>query len=219
MSDSQMLERIIPMTARVPAWRFRRKEYRPEDVSAIRASVTPLSKLPFLIFSRPRPTLSEIRAVASQHRPDFIVIDYLQRCALPKGDIRAYQIGDLLSDMKTYAQDSGARIVIGCQLDRQRDRTAAMPPVLADIKDSGSIEAEADQVVLLWNPPEAAVAKFEGWTPPSAGAVAVVAIVAKNRSGGPAGVWAHLELHGEFVEFRARVEINTSSNLKEEDFL
>lgn len=205
MTEYQMVYRVLPIYARVPAVKFRRRNLNARDKEVVVAAAKrDLEPLPVMVYGKSRPAFADVQAVIAQAKPRVVFIDYLQRCRFPDGDSMTYRIQEFMVMLKSYAQDAGVTAFVGCQLDRQRDKTAGTPPTLADLKDSGAIEAESDQVILLWRPPDAHYAKRAGWTPPASGQACLEAIVAKNRHG-PANVAADLLLDGDFVDVVERL--------------
>lgn len=199
MTEAQVVARVLPMASGVPAWKFRRKNFQKTDITNIMdVSGDRLSKLPIKVYGRSRLTIQDIRAAVAQAKPRIVFIDYLQRIELAKGDNRAYQIMDFMIALKSLAQEQRVNIVIGCQLDRKLDKTAPEPEN-ADLKDSGAIEAESDQVVLLWKPSPKDLAKDPAYKPPPDGHHLIRAKVSKNRHG---AAWGRADfiLNGPLVD-------------------
>lgn len=213
MTESQMVSRVLPMATRIPAWKFRKRQLNDQEkkdvVDIAKEKLEPLS---LKIIGKSRPSVNDIRAAVIQARPKVLFVDYLQRLKLGGGDARHYQIMDAMMELKTLAQELGVQIILGCQLDRGRDKNAAVPPTLSDLKDSGAIEAESDQVLLLWRPPETELAKRPEWLPPPDGSVQVECLIAKNRHG-PANVATDFLLNGELVEISEKLVKPTQQEL------
>lgn len=206
MTELEMVERILPAASGVPAWKFRRRRLSPEDIGLVSTACGErLSRLPVTIYGKPVVSMADIRRAAAQAKPRVIFIDYLQRCAFPAGDSRTYQIMEFLVQLKTFAQESRLAVVLACQLDRKLDKTKGLEPELADLKDSGAIEAESSQVVLLWRPAPSEL-KYKP-APVASGPdfYHIRAKVAKNRRGS-ANKDADFFLHGPFVDFLEAVK-------------
>jgi len=196
MKTPSMIERILPMATNIPLWRFRKRDYSNGQMEAVtKTSAEYLSGLSLRIYDNPRPNLSDIRAAIVRSGARIVFIDYLQRCRYPKADNRTYQIQELMVGLKTFAQNSNVTIVIACQLDRQRDRSPKNAPVLAELKDSGAIEAESDVVLLMWTPPK------ELWKGPviGDGCIPIEMLIKKCRNG-DASTACHLELKKELIK-------------------
>lgn len=204
MSESQLVHRVLPMVSGIPAWKLRRRQLSDrEKEQLVDAAKEKLEHLTLKVIGKSRPSLADIRSIVVANRPRVIFIDYLQRLKFDSREVRAYAISDLMRDLKSLAQQFSVQIVIGCQLDRARDKNPGLPPTLADLKDSAGIEAESDQVLLLWKPLEAELVKRPDWVPPPSGCVHVECLVAKNRHG-PANVAADFMLNGELVQMIER---------------
>ena len=92
---------------------------------------------------------SLIRVACRRHRIGVIAVDYLQLCEVPggKGENRERQIATVSRRLKRLAMDLQKPIVVGSQLSRESTRRGK--PTLADLRESGSIEQDADIVILL----------------------------------------------------------------------
>jgi replicative DNA helicase len=201
MTEAQILGRILPAASGIPIWKFRKKEFNEYDVSKmLDTCAESLSKLPLRVLCKSRPSVTDIRKAVIETSPRVVFIDYLQRLQHNHGDNMAYRVQDTMVNLKTLAQEQNCVVVVGCQLDRKRDKAPDIAPTLSDLKDSAGIEAEADQVILLWQPGE--LDKDSG-PPPEENQTAIEALIAKNRHG-RAGVRAHLSLDAEYLAFVER---------------
>lgn len=185
MTRTQMVCRVLPMAARIPSWKFRKRKLEAADWAKLQAACADrLSKMPLMIHGKSVVGLDDIRAAAAQTKAKVVFVDYLQRCRLPQGSKeRNYQVMDFMVGLKSFAQEAGVVVVIGCQLARQMDKAPDVEPENADLKDSGAIEAESDQVVLLWKPTDKQLRKDPEWTDPGHNKVCLSVKVSKNRHG------------------------------------
>lgn len=126
-------------------------------------------------------TLAQVRVRAQQHKRllgglDLLLVDYLQllQVRMRSGERRYEALGRVSRGLKRLAQDLAVPVVALCQLSRATDDRATEPPRLSDLRESGDLEQDADQVWLLWRPPRAR----DTWA-----GRAVQIIVAKNRQG------------------------------------
>ena len=117
-----------------------------------------LMDLPITVDDTPSQTVTHIRKAArdAQRRRDdlaLIVVDYLQlvRPADTKVN-RAEQIGEISRGLKLLARESGACVVAMAQVNRESTKRVDGRPTMADLRESGAIEADADAVVLLHHP-------------------------------------------------------------------
>jgi replicative DNA helicase len=129
------------------------------------------------------PTLSEVFAVArKQHFTSplsLVVVDYLQRLKVPGKAQRAYEVGDNIQGLKTLARQLGVPVVVFAQVNRDVESRNDKRPHMADLKDSGIIEQEADVVAFLY--------RDEVYDPDSREAGVCEVCVDKNRHG-PTGI-------------------------------
>lgn len=157
-----------------------------------------LEALPITVDDNPGQSVTSIRRAArdvQRTRDDLalIVVDYLQlvRPTDPKAN-RSEQIGDISRSLKLLARETGACVVAMAQVNREGTKHADGKPRMTDLRESGSIEADADQVILLHHPDEK-LPEIE-------------VLVDKNRHG-PKGV-ARLNIQGHYarlvsIEWRA----------------
>ena len=105
---------------------------------------------------------------------DLFIVDYL---GLMKGSVRGQnkvqEVSEISAGLKNIAKSLRIPVVAACQLNRASEDRASGAPCLADLKDSGSLESDADQVILIHKP-----ARND-----NASCVACKLIVAKNRNG------------------------------------
>ena len=152
------------------------------------------------ILDRPGATVAQMRAAArrlmAQTRGPLalVVVDYLQLMRPERGsrpENRTQEVAAFSGGLKMLARELSVPILALSQLSRQSETRADKRPFLADLRESGSLEQDADTVMLLHRP---------GVYDPSAGQTAAEVIVAKQRSG-PTGV-AHLAFDAALMQFR-----------------
>lgn len=218
MDDVQLIQRMLPAISGVPAYRFRAGNLSESEKDAImRATHEKLQHLPIHVMGRPRLSIGDIRGAAIKTDAQVVFVDYLQRCRMPKAENRVYEIEEFMIQLKTFAQETKKMVVIGAQLDRNSDRNPTVPPTLADLRGSGAIEHESDQVMLLWRPPEEVLKKRFDYIPPREGLIHIEAIIPKNRHGA-ANVAADFELNGEMVSIAERSMNSREQESKEEEW-
>jgi replicative DNA helicase len=148
-----------------------------------------LREMPIVVDDAPTQTVTHIRRAArniQRTRDDLalIVVDYLQ--LVRPSDMkpnRAEQVAEISRGLKLLARESGACVVAMAQVNREGTKTQDGRPRLTDLRESGAIEADADQVLLLHHPDEA-IPEIE-------------VLVAKNRHGRK-GI-AHLRVRGYYA--------------------
>lgn len=198
MNEQQIVERVLPIASGVQAWKFRKRTFEANDWTRITtACADKLSKMPIKVKGKTTLSIGDIRNLISREKPRVVFVDYLQRCVFPNGDTRAYQVMDFMKELKTLAQEMKVNIFIGCQLNRALDVSQDREPENSDLKDSGGIEAESDQVILLWKLSDRQILKES--IEVKHGMTLVRAKISKNRHGA-AFKNADLLLNGQYVD-------------------
>lgn len=200
MSKAEMLCRVLPIACGIPAYKFNRKVLSYDDVKRVsEVTADNLSKLPIKIWAHPSPTISDIQAAIVQAGCRVVFLDYLQRFTFPdlrRNEPRTYQIAEFMKRLKTFVGEYGCSAVLGCQLNRRRDKDGKeVQPVLADLSDSGAVENESAKVGLLWQSDKGPFVT-KGDTP-------LEWIQAKNRKG-RTGAGGYLSLRADFVDMVSR---------------
>lgn len=156
MTASQLAMRLICSRARVDMKRIRDRVASSEDQRQISHAVKELERTPLWIDDAADATILDVRAKArridSKHRLGLIVIDYLQ--LLRGTDARApreQQIADISRGVKSLAKELDVPVVVLSQLNRESEKDNR-DPRLSDLRESGSIEQDADVVFLLSRP-------------------------------------------------------------------
>ena len=116
--------------------------------------------------------LSELRRFKMRHGLDIVFVDYLQLMS-GTGENRVHQIGDITSGLKNIAKEFDVPVVVLSQLSREAEKRQDKRPMLSDLRDSGTIEQDADVVMLLY--------REDYYTRENTGTAEV--IIAKNRNG------------------------------------
>ncbi len=201
MKERQIVARMLPQATRIPAFKFRSRTLtEPEKDRVRREGIENLSSLPIKMMGKSLLSIDDIRRAVVQARPAVVFVDYLQRCKMGKAERLSEGLYDFMRDLKSIAQDTGAVIFIGVQLDRERDRAPSQKPVLADFRGSSGIESESDIALLLWKPPEDYLRKQPDYIPPRDGHVRVECLIAKARNGA-SDVKVDLDFDLDLVKF------------------
>lgn len=182
MSHSQLTERIIAAQAKVPLHKLKDRKLDVEERDRVDLAVAKMAGSPLIVDDTPAVPLSKLRArlrraAARGETPALLVLDYLQimRAETKAGTNRTGEVDSLARGLKVLAQEFRMVVLCAAQLNRQVEQRPDKTPTLADLRESGSIEAEANAVVLL-NRPDA----YEKESP-RAGELDL--ILAKNRQG------------------------------------
>lgn len=159
MSKMQLTEMMLCSLARVNSHRLRRGLGKSEDWQRMGDALGRLPSAHIFIDDTPGLPIMELRSKArrlkSQEDIDLLVIDYLQLIGSEQGssyDSRHQEISAIARALKDMARELNIPIVALSQLSRQVERRVEKRPILSDLAESGSIEAEADLVMLLFRP-------------------------------------------------------------------
>ena len=205
MSKLEIAQRLLSARSGVPLTDIRSARMRQDQWQAVADAIPGLRELQILVDDTPGTTVTEIRAKARRMlhgRGDGLaIVDYLQLLSSPQSsDSRATQVGEMSRGLKIMAKDLGIPVVALSQLNRVVEGRAGKRPQLSDLRESGSIEQDADVVILLdrsMTPEEA-----EQRDRPDEGVTSF--IIAKNRSG-PLGT-VSMRFDGSTIRF---TEIDT----------
>lgn len=162
MNESQVYERFVSRMSEIGLTRVRRaKTFLGGEQEAFEKANDKLSGYNITISTGTK-SVSEIRAECRHQRYDVIVIDYLQ---LIKADRRfsnrASEVGDISKAIKALAMELHVPIILLSQLNRASESRETKEPTMAELRESGEIEQDASNIILLWNLDEDGV--YKGW--------------------------------------------------------
>jgi replicative DNA helicase len=185
MSNVELSQRLLCANARVDASKVRTGQITEDDWRKITASTGRLADAPIWIDDNPNLSIMEIRAKARRLKSQvgdlgLIVIDYLQlMTGRSSAENRQVEVSELSRGLKILARELNTPVVALSQLSRGLEMRADKRPMLADLRESGSIEQDADVVMFIY--------REEVYNPsPENGGQAEI-LVAKHRAG-PTGV-------------------------------
>ena len=200
MSREQMVNRLLSSEARVSSQKLRTGNLTPDEWSRISVASSSLCQAPIYLDDTASITVPEMKARLRRVRNlGFVVIDYLQLMhSAKRTDNRVQEVSEITRSLKIMAKELNVPVMVCAQLSRGTEKQANHRPALADLRESGSIEQDADQVLFLYRPE---YYKNGEQDPSAAAAAAAVAevIVAKNRHGELRTV--ELAWAGEFTQF------------------
>lgn len=158
MSAEQLATRILASESGVSSDRIRRGEIRAEDFPTFVEVSRRLSSIPLFIDDTPALTVSALRTRARrlkrQEGLGLIVIDYLQLMesggSKRQGDNRVQEISDITRSLKALAKELDVPVIALSQLSRAVEQREDKRPQLADLRESGSIEQDADVVMFIF---------------------------------------------------------------------
>ena len=185
MSNLELSQRLLCAEAKVDSSRVRNGQLQAEDWKKISSAMGRLAEAPIWIDDNPNLTIMEIRAKARRLKSQIgglgmIVIDYLQlMTGRSNAENRQVEVSELSRGLKILARELETPVVALSQLSRGLEMRADKRPMLADLRESGSIEQDSDVVMFIY--------RDEIYDPKPENAGQAEIIVAKHRSG-PTGV-------------------------------
>ena len=157
MSKSQLVNRILCSEAMVDSNKIRTGKIEEDDWVKLATALGPLSEAPIYIDDTPGITVTEIRAkcrrlASSEKGLALVVIDYLQLISGGKnyGTNRQQEVSDISRSLKTLAMELGVPVIALSQLSRGVEAREDKRPLMSDLRESGSIEQDADIVAFLY---------------------------------------------------------------------
>lgn len=152
MNESQVYERFVARLAELSLARVRRaKSFLGGEKESFDKANEEMASYDVVVSTGSK-TVSEIRAESRHQRFDVIIIDYLQ---LIKADRRfsnrAAEVGDISKAIKSLAMELHVPIVLLSQLNRVSELRDTKEPTMSELRESGDIEQDASNIILLWN--------------------------------------------------------------------
>ncbi|USO02620.1 MAG: replicative DNA helicase [Alphaproteobacteria bacterium] len=158
MSSEQLALRILSAEAHIPSDKMRRGEIHEHDFKTITKTSFDLQNLPLYIDDTPGLSIMALRNRARrlkrQHGIGMIVIDYLQLLSAQRksNDSRVQEISEITRLLKNLAKELDVPILALSQLSRAVEQREDKRPQLADLRESGTIEQDADVVMFVYRP-------------------------------------------------------------------
>ena len=196
MGHAELTQRILSSEARVDSQKLRTGRLVDSDWTKIGRAINRL-EVPLFLDDNPRVTVMEIRAKARRMKSRYgglalIVIDYLQLMSGgASSENRQLEVSEISRGLKILARELEAPVIALSQLSRNLETRADKRPMLADLRESGSLEQDADVVMFLYRD------EVYNRESPDKGSAEV--IIAKHRSG-PTGI-VRLVFNGAYTRF------------------
>lgn len=202
MGDIQLVQRMMSDLmfdgGQVPYSNLRSGNFHQDTFNRIRDAGHAIAKLPITIEQQPGLTVAQISARARQFKRRYglrvMVIDHLDLIR-PSGRYagnKVYELGEITAALKALAKELGIVVILLSQLSREVEKRDDKRPMLSDLRSSGSIEQDADSVIMLYRPsyyleqrdPPPGSAEYEAWQTESANAInKLIVVIAKQRAG------------------------------------
>ena len=203
MSRSEIAMRLLSAESGVFLQKMRAGEMTSEDWRRVSATTAKVSEAPLFIDDSPNMAMTEIlakcRRLKQQHNLGLVVVDYLQLMTAGREmESRQQEVSTLSRRLKLLAKDIEVPVVAVAQLNRGPEQRTDKKPMMADLRESGSLEQDADVIMLLHRPEY-----YNSEERPGEADI----IVAKHRNGETATIRALFQGHmARFANFTGREE-------------
>ncbi|MBR4867890.1 MAG: replicative DNA helicase [Clostridia bacterium] len=204
MSRDQLAQRMLSFDAAVDISRLREGGLTSEEWDRITTATSTLYESELYVDQTSNITVQQIQAKLRRNKPDIVFIDYLQLLQAPadkRGRSRVEEVSAMTRDLKIMAKELDIPVIVCSQLSRAgQQRGSSHVPQLSDLRESGSIEQDADIVLLLHRPHYYENTSDE--PNPESDPNEALCIVAKNRHGPTEK--AKLRWDGRYAKFVAQ---------------
>lgn len=152
MNESQVYERFVSRLAELSLTRVRRaKKFLGGEEEAFNKANEEMSGYDVVISTGSK-SISEVRAESRHQQFDVIVIDYLQLIKAERRYAnRASEVGDISKAIKALTMELHVPIILLSQLNRVSEHNETKEPTMAELRESGDIEQDASNIILMWN--------------------------------------------------------------------
>lgn len=197
MSKEQLVDRLLAAEAGVDAWNIRTGNLTDEDFERLGEAMGSLSEAPIYIDDSPILSVLEMRTKARRehhkHPLGLIIVDYLQLMSAPQksSDNRVQEISEISRGLKAIARELNVPVMALSQLSRTVEQRSPQIPQLADLRESGSIEQDADVVMFIYR---------EDYYNPETERQHITDVFIKKHRNGPTGK-AEFYFHPDRLEF------------------
>ena len=180
MSKTELVQRVLASEAKVDSERLRTGRLQDADWPKLSQAMGRLAEAPLFIDDTPGLNLMELRSKArrlkQKHGLDLVIVDYLQLMqAHRRSESRVQEVSELSRGLKILAKELDVPVIALSQLSRKPEDRTDRRPQLADLRESGSIEQDADLVAFIY--------RDEVYDPESPAKGEAEIIVAKHRNG------------------------------------
>jgi replicative DNA helicase len=156
MSSEQLATRIIAEQSGVPSYKIRRGDITEQEFHLVSQAMLDMQQIPFYIDQTGGISIAQLTARARrlkrQRGLDVLVVDYLQLLSgsKAKSDNRVQELTEITTGLKALAKELAVPILALSQLSRQVEQRDDKRPQLSDLRESGSIEQDADVVIFVY---------------------------------------------------------------------
>ncbi len=154
MSKEELVDRLLVGQADIDAWKLKTGKLDEEDFTKLSNAMGELAEAPLYIDDTPALSVLEMRTKARrlqvENGLDFLVVDYMQLARSRNLENRVQEVSEISQGLKNLARELKIPVMVLSQLSRAVETRGGKKPQLSDLRESGSIEQDADVVMFLW---------------------------------------------------------------------
>ncbi len=197
MSKEQLMQRLLSTESRIESSRLRGGRISSHEWEPLGHAISALSQFPIFIDDTPNPSITEVRSKCRRLQAEqggglgLVMLDYLQLMEGAGNENRVQELSRITRSLKGLARELAVPVIALSQLSRSVEGRTNKRPMLSDLRESGSIEQDADVVMMLY--------RDEYYNPDTPDRGISEVIIAKHRNG-PVGV-VKLLFEPQFTQF------------------
>ncbi len=154
MSQEELVDRLLVAQADIDAWRLKTGKLDEDDFTKLSNAMGELAEAPLYIDDTPALSILEMRTKARRLQVevgiDLLVVDYLQLARSRQLENRVQEVSEISQGLKNLARELKIPILAISQLSREVEKRGTRKPQLADLRESGALEQDADVVMFIW---------------------------------------------------------------------
>jgi len=158
MSKEELVDRLLVAKADIDAWRLKTGRLDEDDFTRLSEAMGELAEAPLFIDDTPAISILEMRTKARRLQAesglDILIVDYLQLVRGRQLENRVQEVSEISQGLKNLARELKIPVIAVSQLSRAIEQRERRKPQLADLRESGAIEQDADVVAFLWREDE-----------------------------------------------------------------
>lgn len=158
MSSEELMDRLLVAQADIDAWKMKTGKLEEEEFTRLSEAMGELYESTLFIDDTPGSSVLEMRTKArrlqAEHGLDLVIVDYLQLVHGRQLENRVQEVSEISQGLKNLARELKVPVLAISQLSRAVEQRGTKKPQLADLRESGAIEQDADVVMFIWREDE-----------------------------------------------------------------
>jgi replicative DNA helicase len=154
MSREELVDRLLVEQADIDAWKLKTGKLSEDDFTKLSNAMGELAEAPLFIDDTPALSILEMRTKARRLQVEsgvnLLIVDYLQLARSRQLENRVQEVSEISQGLKNLARELKVPVLAVSQLSRAVEQRGEKRPQLSDLRESGSIEQDADVVIFLW---------------------------------------------------------------------